>query len=79
MFKSCNVYRRNRTRPMRLRSAKGFLPHPERARLLPYLSIEPQFDARSCLFHNLVIAQIFLAALPSCRAVVLELNGDKCG
>jgi len=67
---------------MRLRSAEGLLPHPKRARLLPNLSIEPQFDVRSCPFHrNLVIARNFLDEqlfLPD-AAVVLGVNGDKCG
>jgi hypothetical protein len=58
------------------------LPHSKRARLLPNLSIEPQFDERSRLFHrNLVIARIFLDEqlfLPE-AAVVLGVNGDKCG
>jgi hypothetical protein len=67
---------------MRFRSAEGLLPHPKRARLLPNLSIEPQFDVRSCPFHrNLVIARIYLDEqlfLPD-AAVVLGVNGDKCG
>jgi len=65
---------------MRLRAAEGLLPHPQPPRLLPDLSIEPQFDVRSCPFHrNLVIARIFLDEqlfLPD-AAVVLGVNGDK--